>query len=146
MRKSNKSSQQLCTHQASPDPYSTKKIAMKAICSAIIILFFWASFVIGQDLGSGINRRIQPPLQPQSIAQQLAALEQQLVEANREVEFWRNARFYNDEDKERMRKEKLIYWSQRTVDIRNKMTKLKQDRAYYQHKHYDGKRYYYKKD
>lgn len=90
-----------------------------------------------------INRRIQPPLQRQSISEQLVVLEKQLAEATKEVDFWRNARFYNDKKKERMRKEKLVYWAQRTVDIRNQMTELKKDRKYYQHKTHGNQRYYY---
>jgi len=109
----------------------------------IVFSFFTHNLLAQQGVEQGINQRIQPPLQPHDISQRLATLEQQLISANREVDFWRNARFYKDRKKERMRKEKLVYWSQRTVEIRNEMTRIKQDRSYYQHKKYGDKRYYY---
>lgn len=116
---------------------------MKGILATFVFLSVYVQPLFAQSMEQEINRRIQPPLQPQDISQRMAQLESQLVQANREVDFWRNAHFYNDVKKERERKEKLIYWSQRTVDIRNEMTKLKSNRSYYQHKHHGDDRYYY---
>ena len=114
----------------------------------LIFVFALAAFTLNaqQTMEQEINSKIVPPLQPQNISQQLAILEQQLIEANREAEFWRSAKFYNDKKRERTRMEKLVYWSQRTVQIRNQITKLKQDRSYYQNRKYDGKRFYYQRD
>jgi hypothetical protein len=120
---------------------------MKRIVGTVLVFAFWVQTLVAQEgLEQGINRRIQPPLQLHDISQQLDQLERQLVEANREVDFWRNARFYNDRKKERLQQEKLIYWSQQTVTIMNEMTRLKQDRAYYQHKQFGDQRYYYKRE
>lgn len=120
---------------------------MKKIVGALLVCICVVQTVRAQEgIEQGINSRIQPPLQLHDISQQLEQLEKQLVEANREVDFWRNARFYNDKKKERLQQEKLIYWSQRTVEITNEMTRLKQDRAYYQHKQYGKQRYYYQRE
>ena len=119
---------------------------MKKIIVIIVAMFVMTPFCFAQKIEDGINSRISPPLVPHYITQQLAALEGQLIEANKEVDFWRNARFYNDKKRERERKEKLVFWAQKTVEIRNKMTKLKLDRSYYMHQHYKNQRYFYQKN
>lgn len=111
---------------------------------ALLVLLFLSPALTAQETGGlGKDPRLQPPLQQHDISAQMQALEKQLADANREAEFWRNARFYNDRKRERERKEKLVYWSQRTVQIRNQMTRLKQNRTYYQHKNYGDQKYYY---
>ena len=113
----------------------------------LILLLFISQHLIGQEEGGfGKNHRLQPPLQRQDISLQMQNLEKQLTEANREAEFWRNARFYNDKKRERQRKAKLVYWSQRTVNLRDQMTQLKQNRTYYQQKDYGKQKYYYTPD
>ncbi len=119
---------------------------MKKIILTFIVTFLMTSISFSQAIEDGINSRISPPLVPHNITQQLAALEVELIEANKEVDFWRNARFYNDKKRERERKEKLVFWAQKTVEIRNKMTKLKQDRSFYMHQHYKNQRYFYQKN
>ena len=116
----------------------------KLICLAAFYAFATQS-LFAQGVEQGINNRIQPPLQQHDISQQLQALEQELAKASQEAEFWRNARFYNDQKRERMRMEQLVFWSQKTVKIRNEMTKLKKNRSYYQHKQAGNQRFYYKK-
>ncbi len=116
------------------------------------LIVFLILFSVNQNLSAqqgpeqGINARIQPPLAGQDISLRVKALENQLAVASREVDFWRNARFYNDKKKERMRQEKLVYWAQKTVEIRNEITELKKDRSFYQHKRYGDKKYYYEKN
>lgn len=120
---------------------------MKKLGLLIILGFCLQQIVIAQQSPvGGINSRIQPPLEPHDISEQVKRLEGELATANREANFWRNARFYNDKKKERMRQEKLVYWAQRTVVIRNQITELKKDRSYYQHKNYGDQKYYYKKN
>ncbi len=119
---------------------------MKKIYLTITAVCMIVSHVFAQALEDGINSRISPPLVPHNITQQLAALEVKLIEANREVDFWRNAHFYNDRKRERDRKEKLVYWAQKTVEIQNEMTKLKQDRSYYMHKSHRNQRYFYQRN
>lgn len=116
---------------------------LKATLGIVLLLTICTTVKAQETGGFGKNHRLQPPLQPHDISAQMQALEVQLADANREAEFWRNARFYNDKKRERERKEKLIYWSQKTVQIRNQMTKLKQNRTYYQHKTYGEQKYYY---
>jgi hypothetical protein len=120
--------------------------AMKKLICYLICFLFAVPFVYAQGSGQGIDSRIQPPLELHDISQRLLALEQELAVASREAEFWRNARFYNDKKRERKRVEQLVHWSQKTVAIRNEMTRLKQDRSYYLHKQAGNQRFYYKKD
>ncbi len=119
---------------------------MKTLICILTCLVLSTPIIRAQGTEQGISSRIQPPLELHDIALQLQQLEQDLAVANREAEFWRNARFYNDKKRERKRMEQLVYWSQKTVEIRNEMTRLKKDRSYYQHKQSGDKRFYYKKD
>ncbi|MBU2515561.1 hypothetical protein KJ966_29945 [bacterium] len=112
----------------------------------LVLLFANQNLFAQQGPEQGINARIQPPLERHDISEQVNLLENQLAIASREVDFWRNARFYNDKKKERMRQEKLVYWAQKTVEIRNEITELKKGRAYYQHNYSGDEKFYYKKD
>lgn len=119
---------------------------MRKIVLTILAVFSASQLLIAQQgPEQGINARIQPPLQRHDISDQVKALEAELAVASREAEFWRSAHFYNDKKKERMRQERLVFWSQTTVKIRNKITELKKNRSYYQHDRYRDQRYYYKK-
>ena len=98
-----------------------------------------------QQLQQEINQYIRPPLEEHDISLQIQQLEKEWAKTEKEADFWRGARFYNDEKKERYRKRQLRYWAGKSVVIKNKITKLKQNRSYYQHKKYGKKRFYYKK-
>lgn len=119
---------------------------MKKFLWLLISISFYIPLLWAQSIEQGINSRIQPPLELQDISQRLQVLEQELAVASREAEFWRNARFYNDKKREQKRLEQLVYWSQKTVEIRNEMTRLKRDRSFYQHKQGGNQRFYYKRD
>ncbi len=84
-------------------------------------------------------------LQTDDISQQVLALERELAAAARKVEYWKGLEFFNDRTRQRDRNAKVVFWSQKTVDIRNKITEIKKDRSYYQHKMYGDKRIYYKR-
>lgn len=124
-------------------PLYKMKILLSGLC--LLLLLSPPAFA-QQDLANSINKRIEPPLEQHSISARLAELEKELAEAAAQAEYWRNARFYNDPKRERMRREKLVFWAQKTVEIRNEMTRLKQDRSYFKHKNYGSERYYYKRD
>ncbi len=117
----------------------------KYIFISLLCVLFTVNGQSDEELQQQINQRWKPPLEVHDISMEIKALEQELVVADRKAEFWRKARFYKDTKKERTRKEKLVYWSQKTVEIRNKITELKHDRSYYQHERYGDKRFYYKK-
>ncbi|MBU3917760.1 hypothetical protein KKA14_19705 [bacterium] len=84
-------------------------------------------------------------LEPDDISQQVLALESELADAARQVEYWKGLEFFNDRKRQRDRDAKVVYWAQKTVDIRNKITEIKKDRSYYQHKMSGDKRFYYKR-
>lgn len=59
------------------------------------------------------------------IETELVELEKELVHANQMIVLHRNEPKYRDDKLEENKKRKLVYWSQKTVRIRNRMAKLK---------------------
>ncbi len=118
------------------------------LCLALLLITTFPVF--GQDATT--KKTIQQPqrqsltqLPPDDISQQVLALERELATASRKVEYWKGLEFFNDRKRQRDRNAKVVFWSQKTVEIRNKITEIKKDRSYYQHKMYGKKRFYCKK-
>lgn len=120
-----------------------KVLAISFVLWGSVTLAAFAQATLEQEW----NQRATPEYQLESdnAQERVLALHQELDAANKEAEFWRNAAFHDDPKRERYRKEQLVYWSQRTVEIRNELTRIKQNRSRYQHKSHGSDTYYYKK-